>query len=306
MSYDGLQRVRRASTSPAVSTYRVDGRFGGRFPRRTTRVTGPVRMSSSKYQSSGSSGSSSRPNRELSFILPNHRNLAVRSVYTDNVYYAFRQLIRALMGQKVIPQEQRNEYSGGGNGGGGGGRRSARTKFGGEGFYKEIIDTLVYRKCIPCVHPCLQQMRVNIDVSLVVKYTQTLFQSIDTAFRHHHNITLSEYVFHAVKRVSPGLGVFAQYKVFTKSTGGRVFKYVLTDVVAEVIPSKVHGSMYASAKPEILKFLAKGGADISMLASAAARYVMNAYQVKGFSLPSVPCMLCHAFNAGCNERISRF
>ena len=236
-----------------------------------------------------------------SFILPNHRNLAVRSVYTDNVYYAFRQLVRALLGQNVIPSELRDEYTGGGSGSGGGGRRNVRTKYGGEGFYKEIIDTLIYRKCIPCVRPCLQQMRVNINVKLVVKYTQTLFQSIDAAFRHHHNITLSEYIYHAVKRIAPGLDVFAQYKTFSKSAGGRVFKYLLTDVVAEVIPSKVQSTAYASAKPEIIKFLAKGGADISMIASAAANYVMNVYKLEGVSLPSVPCMLCHAFNAGCRK-----
>jgi hypothetical protein len=233
--------------------------------------------------------SSSMPH--TSQILPNHRNLVIRSQYTDNVWFAFRQLMMALLGHDVM----------GGSGDGGGGRRGVSKKTGGEGFYKEIIDTLLFRKCVPCVRTCLHQMRVNINAKLVVHYTRTLFKTIDVAFRTHHGITLSQYVYNVLSetKVSPAFDVYTSYKSKSKTREARVFKYFLMDVITQVLPTKLKGPGFATLKPEILKFLAKDGGDVSMVAGAAVDYILRAYKIEGVSLPSVPCLVCHAFNASC-------
>lgn len=223
-------------------------------------------------------------------ILPNHRNLAIRSQYTDNVWFAFRQLMMALLGHDVM-----------GGSGDGGGRRGVSKKTGGEGFYKEIIDTLLFRKCVPCVRTCLQQMRVKINTKLVVRYTKTLFQTIDVAFKSHHGISLSQYVYNVLSetKLSPAFDVYTKYKAGSKRKEVRVFKYFLMDIIAEVLPTKLEGVGFAALKPEILKFLAKDGGDVSMVAGAAVDYILKAYRIEGVSLPSVPCLVCHAFNTGC-------
>lgn len=227
-----------------------------------------------------------------SYIVPNHRNLAVRSTYSDNVRRAFQQLMLALLGHDVFS---------GGAGGSSGGGGSKRTYNNSEGFYKEIIDTLLLRKCIPCVHACLQQMRLAIDQKLVVKYTKTLFYTIDTAFRVHHGITLSSYIHNVLSRtpVSPA------FELISGAQDTKYVKYFLMELVSDIIPSKLKhlekNTVYSSIKPEILKFLAKGKGDVSMLAGAAMEYTLKAYEVEGISIPRIPCIICHLFNQGCQD-----
>lgn len=205
----------------------------------------------------------------------------------------------ALLGQDVMAKRRRDRGGGGGGGNSGNGRNDG-------GFYKEIIDILLMRNCMPCVRACLQQMRVAIDQKLVIKYTQTLFQTIDVAFRKHHGITLSEYVYNMLSRtkLSPAIALVTKYDP-RASKETRYFKYFLMELVTDVLPNTAthlkHNTLYTSLKPEILKFLAKGKGDVSMLASAAVGYILKVYQIEGFDMPSVPCLVCKAFNDHCEE-----
>lgn len=235
---------------------------------------------------------------QTSYILPNHRNLAFRSRYTDNVYFAFRQLIMALLGHDVM----RSKRQGGGNGNG---RNGNGRNGNGGGFYKEIIDILLMRKCIPCVRACLQQMRINIDRKLVVKYTQTLFHTIDTAFKTHHGITLSQYIHQHLSRtkMGPAFDLISKYDP-SSSMEMRSCKYLFTMLIADILPSRTqlkNTAIYSSIQPELLKFIARGKGDVSMIAGASVGYILKAYEVEGFSMPSVPCLVCTAFNKKCQN-----
>lgn len=227
------------------------------------------------------------------YQVPNHQNLAIQTKYTDNVVFAFNQLMMALLGRDIQ------------HGGGGGGRRGGGGRGGdGHGFYKKIIDALLLRRCIKCTQACLSTMRIPLNHGLVVKYTQVLVNSIDSAFMHHHGITLSSYIQKTIGRVQ--LPPVLQQLLPEDATHGvrmRVVRYLLVDAVGYWLPGWIPelemDAMYQSLQPEIIKYISKGKGDLSMLAGALVSYILTRYEISGIDMRSAPCMMCHSFNRRC-------
>jgi len=103
--------------------------------------------------------------------------------------------------------------------------------------------------------------------------------------------------------MGPAFDLISKYDP-SSSMEMRSTKYLFTMLVADVLPSTTHlknTALYSSIQPELLKFLGKGKGDVSMIAGAAVKYVLKAYAVKGVSMPSVPCLVCTAFNKKCQN-----
>jgi hypothetical protein len=204
----------------------------------------------------------------------------------------------ALLGHDIT-----SGYGGSGSGHGGQGG-SGNGGGGGSGFYKKVIDALLLRRCIKCIRACVGTMRIHIDHKLAVKYTQVLVNSIDTAFKQHHGITLSSYIYKMIGHIQipPAFQHLLSLDA-TRGTRTRVVKYVLIDLVSTVLPNHTSlqtDTMFQSLQPEIIKYVSKGKGDLSMLASAAMAYVLKEYQISGFDMQTIPCLMCHAFNRRCN------
>jgi len=193
----------------------------------------------------------------------------------------------------------------GGHGGNGGHGGHGNGGHGGHGFYKELIDTILFRKCFPCLRVCFQRVTVQIDPKLVVKYTKTLVYTIDKAFQKHHGITLSQYVANVMKSPLPEKYNGLLQIDTSRGIKTRAAKFLVIDAIATVLPNTYQEigqhALYKAIQPELLKFVSTGKGDLSMVAAAAVAFLLKQYQISGIDLPTVPCIICRTFNRGCTD-----
>lgn len=231
----------------------------------------------------------------------NHRNHAASMKFDDHLLFAYREFVWSWM--SVDMMRARGSGGGGngrGGGGGGGGWGDA------DAIYRRLMDILMMRRCVSCYLPCRQPMHIKLNKKVILKNARALVYTLDQHHRERHGVTLSETIYNNVARTTL-TPVFERLLQYDTSNGKntRVAKYILTDLVANVLPNNLPGltehRLFNAVQPELLKFLAKGKGDISALVSVCLSYVIDTYLAEGITMESIPCLVCKAFNRECQK-----
>jgi hypothetical protein len=152
-------------------------------------------------------------------------------------------------------------------------------------------------------------MTHRLDMPAVMRATEHLIQTIDTALRKYRGMSLAQYLYTYIGRVIDrkslpmrgsavmALGGFVQYDV-TRGVRLRVLEYIFANYVEYYLPGvryniqNVNTQIFAQFRPRIVSFLRGRDADLSRLGAYMMKYMLEANNLTSFQTRTPACAIC--------------